>query len=530
MTRRVLIAAVVLAVVFAAAALAIRSMLDADVLGRAAASRLSAALGQPVSIGRVSVSLLPSPAVVGSEIAVGPSREAPELALRRVRIVPRLSSLISGPYVIREVTLDGLIVRIVREPTGEWTFPAVVPAPGGDEGSGLTIERVRLRGGQVRVFERSARDGLRQSSSIDDLQGEAVVEAEGIAVSPLRGRVGGASIAGEARVSPAEARVELSMPAIANDDLDEVLGLAASEPPAFLSIAAPAAAAVSVRIDRARSRLAATGSLKAPEVGFYSLRLSRLEAPLRLDGTRLRFEPATFAMYGGSHRGTMVVDLSQSPARWSLDSQVSGVDAGDFLAAMTGRDQRLDGTASATAKVGASVGDAMPRGLQGRVHVDVAAGVIREFPLLASINRVLRLAEGDTRDTRFERASATLALPGAAAGSASAAAGEGYATTDDLVLQTREVRVQAAGRIGFDRSLDLSGIAIVSPERSAEAVRSVRELSGLRNDRGELELPLTISGSLDDPSFGIDLQAVIGRSIKEELKRRIRDLFRRPGG
>jgi hypothetical protein len=58
----------------------------------------------------------------------------------------------------------------------------------------------------------------------------------------------------------------------------------------------------------------------------------------------------------------------------------------------------------------------------------------------------------------------------------------------------------------------------------------VRELSGLRNDRGELELPLTISGSLDDPSFGIDLQAVIGRSIKEELKRRIRDLFRRPGG
>ena len=139
----------------------------------------------------------------------------------------------------------------------------------------------------------------------------------------------------------------------------------------------------------------------------------------------------------------------------------------------------------------------------------------------------MRLAEGDSRDTRFERLSATLAFAGRVARTAADAAGPGHATTDDLVLQAREVRVEAAGRIGFDRSLDLAGVAVLSPERTARAIRSVRELSGLRNDRGELELPLTITGTLDNPSFGIDLKAVIGRSIKEELRRRIRDLFRR---
>ena len=75
-----------------------------------------------------------------------------------------------------------------------------------------------------------------------------------------------------------------------------------------------------------------------------------------------------------------------------------------------------------------------------------------------------------------------------------------------------------------------TGIAILSPERSASAIRSVHELSGLRNDHGELELPLKITGSFDDPSFAIDLKAAIGRSIKEELRRRIRGLFRREPG
>jgi hypothetical protein len=89
------------------------------------------------------------------------------------------------------------------------------------------------------------------------------------------------------------------------------------------------------------------------------------------------------------------------------------------------------------------------------------------------------------------------------------------------------MRVHAAGRIGFDRWIDLEGLAVFSPERTAEAVRSVRELSALRNDRGELELPIKIGGTLDDPAFTIDLQAALGRSIKEELRRRLRGLFRK---
>jgi uncharacterized protein involved in outer membrane biogenesis len=498
--------------------------LNPEVIRRAAESRLSTVLGQPVSIRDVRVSVFPVPAVIGSDIAIGPRGETPELALRRVRIVPRVPSLFRGPYVIRDMTLDGLTVHIVRE-SGRWRFPPVVPVAGADKGSGLVIERVRVTGGRVRVLELPTGGVIHQTSSIEDIEGEAVAHADGLRVSPIRGRVRSAEVTGDAVMNAQEARMDFSMAEVKSEDLEAVLGLAATNPPKLLSLPKPAAVTLSVRIDRLKSRLSGTGSLRAPEVSVDTLRLQSVEAPIKTDGVRITFDPMTFSIYGGTHSGTAVVDLSRT--RWALESKVTHVDVGQFLSAYAGRDQHLDGTASATASLQAGVGEPLPRSLEGRIYVDVVNGVVREFALLAAINRALRLAEGSTRDTRFERLTATLAFAGGVGRMSAEAAASGNVTTNDLVLQARDVRVEAAGRIGFDRSLALAGKAVLSPERSSETIRSVRELSGLRNDRGELELPLTIGGTLDDPSFSIDLQAAVGRSIKEELRRRFRDLLRR---
>ena len=152
--------------------------------------------------------------------------------------------------------------------------------------------------------------------------------------------------------------------------------------------------------------------------------------------------------------------------------------------------------------------------MQGRARVVVSDGIVHQFPLLAAINSALRLSEGDLRDTRFERLSATLAIA------------NGRATTGDLVLEASEVRVVTAGTIGFDRTLDLRGQATLSAERTAAVVASVRELSRLRQ-HGQIELPLTISGTLDDPRFGIDMKGAIEKGIKDELLRRLGIIIRR---
>ena len=511
MRRKLLLAALILILV--ASFILVRVALNPEAIRTAAETRLSAMLGQPVRIGDMAVSMFPTPAVVGTDISIGADPEQAELTLERIRIVPRLRSLISGPYTIREVALLGLSLRIVRETTGHWRFPSVVPAPGGTGDGGVTVERVRLASGRIRVFEES-REGLRETSRIDDVEAEAVAAGSGLRISPLEGSIGGSAVSGEATVNPLNVQATFALQQIRGEDLRVVLGLAATEPPPFVTLSEPAGVDMSVSFDRKTGRLKGTGKLRAPGVGFYTLRLSRLEAPIATDGVKLAFNPAAFSLYGGTQRGSLTVDLSGTVARWTLDSQVSGLDVGDFLGDLAGDSHRVDGTGTATARVWGRVGDAMPAGLSGQSRVTISDGVIRGFRLLAAINRALRLAEGDSQDTRFERLSATFRFSGAA-------------ETDDLVLVAREMRVEASGRIGYDGALAMRGIAALSPERTESAIRSVRELTGLRNERGELEVPVTIGGSIERPSFGVDVRAAVGRSIKEELRRRMRNLFRR---
>ena len=313
MRRRLFILAALLLAAGVGAWLVVRSTLNPDVIRREVESRLAAALGQPVSIGGVRVAAFPVPAVIGSDIAIGSRRETPDLELQRIRIVPRIRSLFRGPYVIREATLEGLTARIVREIDG-WKFPAVVPVPGGAEASGLIVERVRVAGARIRVLAR-ARGLIEQTSLIEDIEGEAVADASGLRLSPIRGRIGSTGITGDAVMNAQEARLDFRMPEVKGQDLAAVLGLTATDAPDFVTLPKPASVSLAIRIDRKTSRLSGTGSLRAPDMSVYALRLQNVDTPIRTDGARITFDPMTFSMYGGAHNGKVVVNLPG--AGWS---------------------------------------------------------------------------------------------------------------------------------------------------------------------------------------------------------------------
>jgi hypothetical protein len=42
-----------------------------------------------------------------------------------------------------------------------------------------------------------------------------------------------------------------------------------------------------------------------------------------------------------------------------------------------------------------------------------------------------------------------------------------------------------------------------------------------------LVLPLAISGTLDEPSFGLDMKGAAGKGVLDELQRRLRGIIRR---
>src|SRR5688572_15496481 len=165
----------VIAVVFGGIAalavlLAIRGWLIADFVREIAESRLSTALGQPVAIGQLGFSLTPRPAFTGSDIRVGDAaQQAPSVRLDRVEVFPVLRSFLQGPVHITEVSLDGFTVSILRDAGGRWRAPAVFPAPTRGTAGGIAIDRVRVTGGRLLIFE-SANGALRERSRIDDMR------------------------------------------------------------------------------------------------------------------------------------------------------------------------------------------------------------------------------------------------------------------------------------------------------------------------------------------------------------------------
>ena len=107
-------------------------------------------------------------------------------------------------------------------------------------GSSVSIARVRVTDGRLRVFDEHDTGGARETSSIDAIESDIVVEEQGLRFAPLRGRIRGAAISGEARADRASVRLEFTAPAIADDDMPAALALLGSARPPFLRLDEPA--------------------------------------------------------------------------------------------------------------------------------------------------------------------------------------------------------------------------------------------------------------------------------------------------
>jgi uncharacterized protein involved in outer membrane biogenesis len=514
--RLLIAAAIVMAVLVAAgASLLVRQSALSALVRSTAEARLSAALGQPVSIGDIGFSLFPRPAFTGSAISLGGGeREAPSIQLDRVRVVPRIRSFFSDVVRIEEVRLDGFTISLLRDAEGGWHAPAVFGAPSG-EGGGVAIERVRIFDARVRIFDGTAGGPARQTSSIDAIRADLAIDAARVRLAPLEGRIGDAPISGEAVADATSIRLTFEAPSIADGDLPALFGLLGAARPSVVRLDRAAAASVSVSIDRSTARLSGKGTIAMPALTVEPLRLERLEAPFTIAGSRLTFTPTTFVLNQGTHGGRLTLALDRDPPRWTSDSRLEGIDVGALLDALAGRDAKIDGRGRLDARMAGRIEPDFVAGLDGRADVALADGVIHDFPLVATVNRALGLAESEGRDTRFERLAATLAIV------------RGVATTDDLRIDAGHLRFEAAGRIGFEGALDLRGRAIVARERVAEAVASVHELARLKNSRGEIALPLTIAGTVDAPRFGVDVGAAIKEGVRDELLRRLRGIIRK---
>jgi hypothetical protein len=148
-------------------------------------------------------------------------------------------------------------------------------------------------------------------------------------------------------------------------------------------------------------------------------------------------------------------------------------------------------------------------------------GLVRTIVIATSMRADARQQSAGGSDERFSRLGATLAIAG------------GVARSNDLVLESENLRLAAGGTIRLDGSaVDLDGKVQLSDALTRQAGR---DLVRYAQEDGRVTLPATISGPADNLKVRIDVADVARRALRNKateeaqkaIKKGLGDLFKR---
>jgi uncharacterized protein involved in outer membrane biogenesis len=566
--RRVLVVVVALLVVVVAVVFFGLRTLESESGRNRIAAALTNVLGQPVTIGGLSVSLFP-PALDAKDIRVGGADKdaAPGVSLSGLHVVPVLLSFLPGgtPKVDR-IDLVGLSVSVRRDRSGKWLLPvpsgaSAAPAAAGagaaptgptpsagakargaapgavpsatpgapaagpptatpaaaSPGAGLTIGDLEVRDGTIRVVDDSLRTaaGASTITQITNIQAQLQSAGGTITVPNFSGKLGQTALTGSAKSGPDGVSLHLSVPSIANGDLPSLFALASMQPMAGLSIAGPSPVDVTTTIGSDLTTFTVKGTAAFDRLTMNSITLQHLKSPFTFEKKVFTLDPMTFDLYGGHQTGTVTVGMTTATPTFSIKTTTTGLDVNQALSATTTMKDKLSGTARLVANVRGS-GTSQPaiqKTLAGTVGFAVTNGVLHNFPLTSAINAALG-AVGQSSSPELKFTSFT--------GTANIA--NGKATTNDLALKSDAVTLTGAGTYGFDQSVAFKLKAGLSAATSQQIASRVSFASRLEDSQGQITVPVNVSGTASSPKFGVDVKSAATQQVKGLLN----NLLKRP--
>jgi uncharacterized protein YhdP len=260
------------------------------------------------------------------------------------------------------------------------------------------------------------------------------------------------------------------------------------------------------------ARLQGRGALRARAARLAGLDVENLSTVLELGGGAIRLQEATFALYGGQHRGTLTLNATQPGIPFTLQSRVAGVDVARLLAAwspgsagvLRGRgtvDLNLQGVAYAPEKL---------RTLGGSVHLTVSDGALTTVGLLETVAALLEAAGGrgiGKDETPFRSLAGDFAIQA------------GVARTEDLALVADDLRLDVRGDVDLTGPLALQGVVAFSPQVSASMVQRTGALRVRQGPDGRLTVPLTMRGTLRTPKVQVDVQRIVREGLRDQSRK-----------
>lgn len=509
MLKKILIGgALLLVLLFAGVFFFAKSALTGETVRTALAAQVEKAIGQPVSIGALDVSIMPRVTLTLGQVTMGnPAR----LTVGDLRVGTDFGALFSRRIEHASLHLNGARIEL---PLPTFTV-ASSPAPPPDAEAAkppvelVSIDEIVLRDVQVVSGGRTLRGDIELVP-----KGTTAVEIRRIAlaaddttinvtgqITDVNGPVGELAIkAGKLNMDQLLAFV---------NDFTSGAGLDASSTgsPATPASSSPAASA-------APTTMNVTLSLDAESASMGGLTLSALSGKAKVAADGLTLNPVSFGIFGGQYQGALALTPGET-LRFKGSSTLTNIDVA-AAARFGGSPDTVTGRLSGKVDFAGSGSDpsAVMKTTTGKARVDITDGVIKNLGLVSavvtatsmragSLTQAVSTAKSGSKDEPFSRLGATLDVSG------------GNISTNDLSFESRDLLLNAQGVIGLVASTaDLKGRVQLSDELSKQAGS---DLVRFTQDQGRVTLPVTIAGSLEAPTVRVDAGDMAKRALQNAV-------------
>lgn len=490
MLRRLLLTALVLLVLaFAVAGGAAYWFFSRDGFRQALEGQASAWLGHPVRIGTARAQLLPRLAVQLGDVRVG---DPVQLTLEDVEVAADLRPLLNWRIENADVLISGSRI--------DMPLPFGLPRGDGQTVSGdeeptvriVSVRSIALRDVRIRSRGREVTVSADSSLAGPVLTLERFTAESGATTLTATGTV---------TLSPrVDARLEAAADRV---DLDEMIALAN----AFGSaVAADGASPQQPRI---------AASVSAGEATVGALRIRNFSTDLVSDDGSVALKPLRFELFDGRYEGALTARLGQQMSA-NLESQIADLDVAQ-LAAFGGASDTVTGRLSGSGSFSGTGADLaqLLRAARGNGTAMIVDGSIRRLHLVRTVILFFGrpAPEAGEGTDAFERLDVAFSLA------------ERVVRANALSMQSEDADLTGAGTLNLDtEALEGRVNLILSEMLSAQAGT---DLYRYTREGNRVVLPALVGGTLGMPVLTIDVAAAARRGLRNEVERRLKDLFGR---
>lgn len=244
------------------------------------------------------------------------------------------------------------------------------------------------------------------------------------------------------------------------------------------------------------------------------LTVGNFTAHVALDKGVLRVDPAKASIYGGTLGATVQARLERSGPPFDTSVKLSGTQVADLLAGLSPKlKETATGTLDLTLDAKGAGGDLTA--LTSKVQAEAKDGKILNQPLVQKFADLFQVKELQTLN--FYSTKADLETAG------------GVGTLQSFILNGPDLQATGKGTIGLvSRDLDLQ-LAVALPRKIAgKLIRDPNVLDAVTDPQGWTRLPLRLKGTVDDPSYGLDTEALsevaakaLGGKAKKALEEKL---------